>query len=111
MKKVQICAAVLVVTSFFSVPLHAQFFKKIANSVKQSMQSKANSKADSAAASKINSGGTNGDTASTNRVLNAFAKAAADNPNDTSASSLTMKALGNLTGGGGVSRADSIAAI
>jgi hypothetical protein len=55
--------------------------------------------------------GANADTSSIRRVLGAFAGAAADNPNDTSSSDLTMKALGRLIGGGGVSKADSDAAI
>ena len=55
--------------------------------------------------------GTAGDTAATNKVLNAFSKAVQQNPNDTSAADITIKALGNLVGGGGVSAADSAAAI
>ncbi|MGH2566041.1 MAG: DUF4412 domain-containing protein, partial [Ginsengibacter sp.] len=55
--------------------------------------------------------GEQGDTAATNRVFGAFAKAAQQNPNDTSAADVTMKALGILVGGGGVSAADSAAAI
>jgi len=51
------------------------------------------------------------DTSGMGRVLGAFAQAAAANPNDTSAGDVTMKALGLLTGGGGVSPADSAAAI
>ncbi len=43
-----------------------------------------------------------GDTASTKKVLGAFAKAAQQNPNDTSSADVTMKALGILAGGGGV---------
>jgi len=113
MKKVHAAAFVLVFLVLIADQLHAQFFKKIVNSVKQATQNKANAKADSVAQAKANAAGTSsvGDTASTNRVLGAFAKAASDNPNDTSAADLTMKALGNLMGGGGVSRADSVAAI
>lgn len=44
------------------------------------------------------------------RVISAFAKAAKDNPNDTSSADVTIKALGNLMGGG-VSSADSASAI
>lgn len=51
------------------------------------------------------------DTSGMSRVLGAFAQAAAANPNDTNAGDVTMKALGLLTGGGGVSAADSAAAI
>ena len=46
------------------------------------------------------------------KELGAFAKAAEDNPNDTSAADLTMKGLGNLMGGNqDISAADSAAAI
>jgi len=45
------------------------------------------------------------------RVISAFAKAAKDNPNDTSSADVTIKALGNLMGGNGVSAADSASAI
>jgi hypothetical protein len=113
MKKIPISIAILIATLFFTNSLHAQFLKKIINSVKQSTQNKASDKADSSVQSKLTSGNSSssGDTVSTNKVLRAFAKAGADNPNDTSASDLTMKALGNLMGGGGVSKADSVAAI
>ena len=106
MKISQIVAAASLVTSFFSIPLNAQIFKKLINSVTQSAQKKANNKVDSSVQTKLNSS-SSGDTASTNRVLSAFAKAAADNPNDTSSADLTMKALGNLVGGGGVSKGDA----
>jgi hypothetical protein len=116
----------------------AQFFKKILDNVKQTAQSRANSKAsqttdkaidkvlDPGSNKKGTATGTAGtagtaagggmadagaDTSSIRKVLGAFAGAAADNPNDTSASDLTMKALARLTGGGGVSKADSAAAI
>ncbi len=105
--------------------LHAQFLRKIINDVKQTAQNRADDKANDAtnkAIDKIGSGtqkksGNNSsnssiiDTAAIGGVLGAFAKAAQDNPNDTSAADLTMKALGNLTGGGGVSAADSADAI
>jgi hypothetical protein len=114
-----------------SGPLQAQFFKDILNTVKQTAQGRANSKASETtnkALDKVDSStkggkkntvtGTNGtsaqqppDTAATNSVLGAFAKAAAQNPNDTSGADLTMKALGLLTGGGGVSAQDSVTAI
>lgn len=51
------------------------------------------------------------DDEATKSVLGAFAKAAADNPNDTSSADLTMKALGIMTGRTSVSKADSVAAI
>jgi len=114
-----------------SGPLQAQFFKDILNTVKQTAQGRANSKASETtnkALDKVDSStkggkkntatGTNGtstqqppDTDATNSVLGAFAKAAAQNPNDTSGADLTMKALGLLTGGGGVSAEDSMKAI
>jgi hypothetical protein len=84
---------------------NAQIFKKLLNTVTKGAQGKAGD-------SLLKQNQSNQpDTASANRVLNAFAKAARDNPNDTSSADLTMKALGNLTGGGGVSAADSAAAI
>ena len=46
-----------------------------------------------------------------NKVLDAFSKAANENPNDTSASNIAVKALTNLVGGGGISAADSAKAI
>jgi hypothetical protein len=109
MKKLPMSAALLMAI-FFSNSLHAQLFKKLINSVTQSTQKKANNKVDSSVQTKLSSSSA-GDTASTNRVLGAFAKAAADNPNDTSSADLTAKALSNLMGGGGVSKADSVAAI
>jgi hypothetical protein len=53
----------------------------------------------------------NGQSSSISKVLDAFAKTAKDNPNDTSPADLTMKALGNLVGGGGVSKTDSVIVI
>jgi hypothetical protein len=116
-----------------SGPLQAQFFKDILNTVKQTAQNRANSKAsqttnkvldkvDSSTSGTGNGSkrvsGTNSssgqqpqDSAATHSVLGAFAKAAAQNPNDTSSADLTMKALGLLAGGGGVSAQDSVAAI
>ncbi|MEP7280158.1 MAG: DUF4412 domain-containing protein [Bacteroidota bacterium] len=51
------------------------------------------------------------DTSPIISMLNALVKTVKDNPNDTSSADLTMKTLGNLMGGGGVSAADSAAAI
>lgn len=140
MKKLLLC--VVLVPGMIAA--RAQFFKKMVDNVKQTMQNRANGKANQAtnkALDKVDSatrvgggtgagggvggggvgGGTGGagglgggglfDTSSTNRVLSAFAKAAAQNPNDTSAADVTMKALGILAGGGGVSAADSAKAI
>jgi len=102
--------------------LHAQFLKKILNSVKQTTQNNVNSKADNATNAAIDGATSSGqknttnnssntDTAAMGGVLGAFAKAARDNPNDTSMSDLLGKSLGNIAGGGGVSLADSVAAI
>ena len=99
---------------------HAQFLKNILNTVKNTGQNRANNKASQATNNAIdkidkpsnsNSQTANADTSSTNKVLGAFAKAAQQNPNDTSSADLTMKALGILTGGEGVSAADSASAI
>ncbi len=112
MKKIPVCSILLIGLSaiFYSTPLKAQFLKKIMNSVKQTSQGRANTKTDPAA-SGGNSSGIPIDTTGSGRVLGAFAKAAAQNPNDTSTADVTMKALGLLVGGGGVSAADSAAAI
>ncbi|MFS8081807.1 MAG: DUF4412 domain-containing protein [Ginsengibacter sp.] len=101
--------------------VQAQFLKKILNSVKSTTQNRANDKASNATNSAIdkisngkkksNDNSSDVDTAAIGGVLGAFAKAAKDNPNDTSMSDLLGKSLGNLTGGGGVSAADSVAAI
>ncbi len=104
---------------FFSNFANAQFLKKIINEAKQTTQNRANSKAsdatnkaiDGVLQPKSNNNSSNVDTAAMGGVLGAFAKAAKDNPNDTSMSDLISKSLGNLTGRGGVSAADSIAAI
>jgi len=108
---------------FYSGNLQAQFLKKIINTVKNTASNRANDQAaqstnqaidktlDGTKSTTNNSSMQAGDSASTNRVLGAFAKAAQDNPNDTSMSDLLGKSLGNLAGGGGVSAADSVAAI
>jgi hypothetical protein len=51
------------------------------------------------------------DTTGINRVLGAFAKTAAENPNDTNQADLLSKSLGRMVGGDGVSAADSAKAI
>jgi len=86
--------------------LHAQILKKIIDNVKQSQQN--NKSNTSNQTETIDTTGLNNDVT---RVLGAFGKAASDNPNDTSAADLVTKALGNLAGGGGVTAADSAAAI
>ncbi|SRR5579871_803686 len=107
-RKIIIISALISPLLLVHVSLQAQLFKKLVNSVKQSVSNKASGKTDSALSNNIKS---NSDTAATNSVLSAFAKAARDNPNDTSGADLTTKALGNLIGGGGVSAADSATAI
>ncbi|MEP7252951.1 MAG: DUF4412 domain-containing protein [Ginsengibacter sp.] len=109
--------------SLYSNSLQAQFLKKIINTVKNTANNRANDQAAQSTNKAIdkaanttktktnNSSDEAGDSSSTNEVLGAFAKAAQDNPNDTSAADLTMKGLGNLIGGGGVSSEDSAAAI
>ena len=117
----------------------AQFLKNIVNNVKQTAQSRANGKANQAtnkvldqadSATRIGTaggassgssgahGGSGGglsggsiDTSGFGRVLGAFAKTAAENPNDTNQADLVMKSLGRMVGGDGVSAADSAAAI
>jgi hypothetical protein len=88
------------------VSTQAQFLKQLLNNVKQTAQNRANGKADQATNKSLDKIDT-----SSNSLLGAFAKAGAANPKDTSAADLTMKALGIFTGGGGVSAADSAAAI
>ncbi len=114
-------------SSIYANPADAQLLKKIMNTVKNTADNRINDKVGQStnqvfdkvdgvtktksSSNTTTSAGTQGDTASTNKVLGAFAKAAQQNPNDTSAADVTMKALGILTGGGGVSAADSAAAI
>lgn len=76
---------VFIVNPYFP---QAQLFKQLLNTVKNTNQSQVNDKS--------------------NQTTN---KAASKNTNDTSASDVTLKALGLLTGGGGVSAEDSAAAI
>jgi hypothetical protein len=86
--------------------LHAQILKKIIENVKQSQQgNKTNS------TNQHETIDTTGLSNDLTKVLGAFGKAASDNPNDTSSADLVTKALGNLTGGNGISSADSAAAI
>ena len=118
MKQLKVAIAI---TLFFASAnsLQAQFLKKILNDVKQTTQNHANKKASDVTGNTIdgmtksgsNNNSSNVDTAALGGVLGAFAKAAHDNPNDTSMSDLLSKSLGNLTGGGGVSAADSVAAL
>jgi hypothetical protein len=102
-------------------PSQAQFFKNVLNSVKQTVQSKSNDKASQVTSksfdkvtglpdSKTKTGST-GTTGTTGTPPGSGKSGAAANPSDTSAGAATMKALGLFTGGGGVSAADSAAAI
>jgi hypothetical protein len=59
----------------------------------------------------IGGGGGGIDTSGFGRVLGAFAKTAAENPNDTNQADLLMKSLGRIAGGDGVSAQDSAKAI
>jgi Domain of unknown function (DUF4412) len=105
----------------------AQFLKSLSDNIKNTLQNRANGKANSTtnkvldkvdSASRFSSGsktgtGTGGsvDTTGINRVLGAFAKTAAENPNDTNQADLLSKSLGRMVGGDGVSAADSAKAI
>jgi uncharacterized protein DUF4412 len=118
MKKTQALTAILFITLFYCNLLHTQSLQNILNSIKQTAQERANEKSlhksDNTTQINPNSASLSsfsGDTTPISKVLNAFAKAAKENPNDTSSADLTMKALGNLMGGGGVSKADSMTAI
>ena len=129
MKKLPVCIAIFIgiFASLYSPSIHAQFLKKIMNTVKQTAQDKANNKAQQTTNNVLDKAGNSlfgqpnnnnnnttmmhGDTSSINRVLGGFAKAAQDNPNDTSMSDLLAKSLGNIMGGNGVSASDSAQAI
>ena len=126
MNKFLISSSCLSILLCISLAGRAQFFKEILNTVKQTAQGRANSKTSQTTNNtidKVDSLGhprttTTNTTAnsspfdtSSNSVLGAFAKAAARNPNDTSSADLTMKALGIMTGGEGVSAADSAKAV
>lgn len=114
----------LLVFLAFSNALHAQFLKNILNNAKQTVQNRANDKANNAANTALdkldptNKSKNNGATtpnssgkSDQDRVLGGFAKAAQDNPNDSSMSDLLSKGLGNIMGGNGVSAADSAKAL
>ena len=97
------------------------FLRDVLNAVKGTAQNRANNTAtqgtnkaidqiDPTTQSKSHSGNTNsspGDTAAMHGVLGAFARAAAENPNDTSGADLTMKALSIMAGGKQISAQDS----
>ncbi len=93
-----------------SAPLHAQSLKQLFDAVANNDQGRPNNKAQ-VNPKTASAASAPGDTVMPNKILQAFADAARQNPNDTSAGDMTMKALGLLVGGGGVSAADSAAAI
>ena len=119
------------------MPAEAQFLKSLTDNIRQTLQNRANGKANQTtnkvldkadSATRIggsNSGTTGGagtagtaggtgngiDTSGFSRVLGAFAKTAAENPNDTNQADLLMKSLGRIAGGDGVSAQDSAKAI
>ena len=95
----------------FCASLHAQSLKQLFDTVTQNDQSHTGNKTVQANSNTANLASTPADTVIPYKVLQAFADAARQNPNDTSAGDMTMKALGLLAGGGGVSAADSAAAI
>ena len=105
-KKYSYVAALVWLAAAQPVPTEAQFFKQLLNTVKQTSQNRANGKADQATNKTIDKVDTSG-----NSLLGVFSRSAASNPGDTSAADLTMKALGIFVGGGGVSAADSAAAL
>ena len=118
----------------------AQFFKNLTDNLKQTLQNRANGKSNQTTnklLDKVDSATTVGgghrattgtgmsgvggsaagglpsglDTTGMGRVLGAFAKTAAENPNDTNRADLLAKSLGRIAGGDGVSAADSAKAI
>jgi hypothetical protein len=94
----------------------AQFFKNLTDNLKQTLQNRGNGKANQTTnklLDKLDSATTfkKPDTSGMSRVLGAFAKTAAENPNDTNQADLLSKSLGRLVGGDGVSAADSAKAI
>ncbi len=128
MKKLSVYIGIAIGLSLSSNPTQAQFFKKILNTVKNTADNRVNdqaaqstnkaidktldaTKSNSNTSPNTNTSSFNSDNSSSNRVFGAFAKAAQQNPNDTSAADLTMKGLGILVGGDGVSAADSAEAI
>jgi hypothetical protein len=106
MRKTSFFAAFLLLLAFGRPGIvQAQFFKNLVNTVKQTAQGRANNKADQATNKSLDKVDTSG-----NSFLGAFSRSSSSNPGDTSAANMTMKALGLVVGGGGVSAADSAAA-
>jgi hypothetical protein len=119
MKKTSIFSAVmLILLSAFLCPAngHAQFFKNILNTVKQTAQNRANDKTSTTtnraldkvdSSAQIKSGGSGSSAGATSQSgLASSGGAGSDN-----SSQQMMHSLGLMTGGGGVSAADSAAAI
>ena len=93
----RVIAILLLLLLFASLPAaHAQFFKDVLNTVKQTAQGRANNQASS----------------TTNKAIDKTTGIGSNNNKtpDTSAAGM-MKMLGVFTGGGGVSAADSVTAI
>jgi hypothetical protein len=116
-----LCTALLLLHTKYS---QAQLLKRILNDVKNTAQNRADQKANDATnkvldkADNATKGKNNGATepnsngkSDQDRVLGGFAKAAQDNPNDTSMGDLIAKSLGNIMGGNGVSPEDSAKAL
>ncbi len=106
MRKTSFFAAFLLLFAFARPgSVQAQFFKNLVNTVKQTAQGRANSKADQTTNKSLDKVDTTGSS-----LFGGGSKSGAKNPSDTSAANMTMKALGLVVGGGGVSAADSAAA-
>ncbi len=115
---------ILLVSAFPGIA-HAQFFKQLLNSVKNTAQNRANDKAsqttnqgldkvDGATQIKSTSGSSGTSTAGSAGATSpgvSTGSSSRSSAGDTSAANATMKALGLWTAGGGVSAADSVAAI
>lgn len=126
MKKLQYFIGIFLtlLISLYGENTHAQFLKRILNDVKNTAQNRADQKANDATNKTLdkvdnatkgkNNGATtpnSGGQSDQDRVFGGFAKAAQDNPNDTSMGDLVAKSLGNIMGGNGVSSEDSAKAL
>ena len=107
------CFLLVMISAILSYPLTsgAQDLKDALNDLSQSLQNGAVNKAVDKLGKMLQNKPNSTDTSSVNKVLGSFSKAAEENPNDTSSADLTMKALGILTSGGGVTAGDSATAI
>jgi Domain of unknown function (DUF4412) len=111
MKKYCFLLVIISAIQSYSLETSAQDLKNALNDLSQSLQSGAVNKAVDKFGKILENKPNSTDTSSINKVLGSLSKAAEENPNDTSSADLTMKALGILAGGGGVSAKDSAAAI